>query len=367
MGTKKKCVITGFGSLGGGSWYKEVKKHPDWELIGVVDTNTELLENLDNYGIDEDHAYMSIDDAVKFGDEKPDLNIIATPIYTHHVLCKETMSYDINVICEKNMASTVSQGKQMAQLAIDKPELSTAVGTQYRYFPKYWTAHKFFNDPNNSLGKLAFMRWSSGGNWGEKRSGWRRWLPEVYLEDMCTHWFDLMRYITGLDIVQVRCDTFIPRYSEWQGSSTVFVNVALAHPDDYKHRHNWVWAQLYGDWQARGKGANAFDFHCEKGNAKLGEGWLELEIFKDVEGRKSEEDGFLAVDAGSIEGLDVPFTGQGIILEMMSRSIESKGKNQPGTNFQEAFKSFCGSMAAIKSSHSGKAIYVPDMWEGLLE
>ena len=55
MGKKKTCVVVGFGSLGAGSWFKQVKKHEDFECIGVVDTNTELLENLGNFGIDEDH------------------------------------------------------------------------------------------------------------------------------------------------------------------------------------------------------------------------------------------------------------------------------------------------------------------------
>ena len=133
--SKKKAVIVGFGSLGGGSWFREVKNHPDFDLIGIVDTDTELLENVTNFGLEEEQGYISIDDAVKFG-EKPDLAIIATPIYTHHVLVKETMDLGINVICEKNMASNVIQGKQMVQCAIDHPELCTAVGTQYRYLDR---------------------------------------------------------------------------------------------------------------------------------------------------------------------------------------------------------------------------------------
>ena len=141
MGKKKTCVITGFGSLGGNSWKNAVAKHPDWDLIGVVDTNTEMLDHLEETGvIPEDSAFTTIDDCVNYGEQKPDLNIIATPIYTHHVLVKETMDHDINVVCEKNMASTAYQARQMVQAAIDKPELSTAVGTQYRYFPKFWTA-----------------------------------------------------------------------------------------------------------------------------------------------------------------------------------------------------------------------------------
>jgi predicted dehydrogenase len=209
------------------------------------------------------------------------------------------------------------------------------------------------------------MRWESAGNWGEKRTGWRRWIPEIYLEDMATHWFDLMRYITGMDVVQVKCDTFIPKYSKWQGTSTVFCNLALATPENYKHRKNWVWCQLYGDWQNRGPGYDNFKFFCEKGQAAINKqaGGLDTLQYLDEEGHKYEDDGFITMN--SIENLGVPYTGQGILLEMAKRSMDSKGKNQPGTHFAEAFKSFAITMAAIESSRTGNSVWVPKYWEDL--
>ncbi|SRR6056297_1425221 len=368
MMSNKSVVIVGFGNHAQ-SWKRQIEKHPDFSLDFIVDVNPELLEYTENSGIiEEGNAYMSIDDLMAMSDKKPDLAIIATPIYTHHVLVKETMDHGINVISEKNMASTIYQGRQMVDSAIEHPELCTAVGTQYRYFTKNWVAKQFLQQEDCPIGELAYMKWESAGNWGEKRRGWRRFLQEIYLEDMCTHWFDLLRYQTGMDVVQVKCDTFIPKYSAWQGSSTCFVNCALAHPDDYDHRHNWVWVQLYGDWQRRGPGYDKFEYFGGEGQAELDASWgMKLKIYQDEDGKKWDEDGFIPMDAGSIEGLDVPYQGQGIILEMMRRGIDSKGKNQPGTNYKDAFKSFAVSMAAIESSRNGHSVYVPKYWDGLFE
>ncbi|MHA1896162.1 MAG: Gfo/Idh/MocA family protein [Promethearchaeota archaeon] len=363
----KKIAIIGFGSQAQ-TWLKAIQRHQDWEVSGVIDTNTELLDHVPGLipNLTEDDCFMTIDDMIALSDKgKPDAALICTPIYTHHVLVQEAMDLDINVICEKNMASTIYQGRQMVQAALDKPYLSTAVGTQYRYFTKNWTTHKFFTEPGeNMIGDLAFIRIASAGNWGEKRRGWRRWLQEIYLEDMCTHWFDLLRYWTGMDIVQVYADTFIPKYSKWKGSSTVFVNLALAHKDDYNHRHNWVWAQIYGDWQARGPGFNSFMFYGEKGQAEQDPMWgMKVKLYLDEDGTKWEEDGYLP--QRDIMNLGTDYQGQEIILEMMSRSIDSKGKDQPDTNFIEGFKSFAVSMGAIESSRTGKAVWVPKYWEDM--
>ncbi|NMC07163.1 MAG: Gfo/Idh/MocA family oxidoreductase [Candidatus Lokiarchaeota archaeon] len=363
----KSVVIIGMGGHAN-SWLQTVKKNPEFKLTGIVDIDTELMEHMAQFGLKEDDFFVSIDDYVQ-DKGKPDLAIIATPIYTHHVLVKETMDLGINVICEKNMASTIYQGRQMVQCALDHPELATAIGHQYRFFWHNWLAKCYLRE-HNELGDLAMVRWAGAGNWGEKRKGWRRFLPEVYLEDMMPHYFDLLRYITGLDVVQVKCDTFIPRFSPWQGSSTAFANLALAHPDDYNHRHNWVWAQVYGDWQSRGPGTpdkSYQRFLFAKGEFKLGGSWLEIMKYKNEQGTEFEEEGFLTADAGGdgVEHMGTPYDGQGIILEQVNRCIDSRGKNQALNKFADIFKSFSVSMAAIESSRTGNTIWVPDYWKDM--
>jgi predicted dehydrogenase len=354
----------------GGSWRRSIEKHPDWDLIGIVDTNTEMLENVENMGIglNEDQAYMSIEDAVQYG-EKPDLAVIATPIYSHSSLVREVMGLGINVMSEKNMASTIYQGRQMVQEEINHPELLTGVGTQYRYGTGPWTGKQFFlqNDKPDSeldIGKLGMIRWEDAGYRGESRWGWRRFLQEIYLEDMSVHWFDTIRYITGMDIVQVKADTFMPRYSDWHGSSEVFAQLALAAPDDYNHRHNWVWVQLYGGWQRRGPTSQSFDFYGAKGQAKQSQWGMECKLYTDPKNTtKFEDDGYMPQQ--DIENLGTDYMGHGIMLEQYKRGIEDKGKTQCGTHFKEAFKSFSVAMAAMESSRTGKTVWVPDYWKDM--
>ncbi|MBD3187767.1 hypothetical protein GF325_13105 [Candidatus Bathyarchaeota archaeon] len=374
MKQKKTVVLIGFGGIAR-SWLRNIRGHDEWDLIGIVDINTELLENIHKMvpELDEDQAFMSIENAVRFG-EKPDLAIVCTPIPTHSGLVKEVMDLDINVICEKNMASNIPQAKQMVQYAIDHPELCTATGTQYRYNQHNWTARHFFTTGAylDAIGTLGMMLWHDFGFRGEKRWGWRRFLQDVYLEDMSVHWFDTMRYVTGMNIVQVKADVFKPAYSEWHGSSTVYASLALAKPEDYHDRSKWVWCQFAGDWQ-RGPIADPHnrrqEFYGKKGFARISTFGVEINKYKTWAKMHNdfEQDAYLALDSGSIEGIDKPYTGQGIILEMMSRGIDSGGEKQPGTNFKEAFKSFAVSMACRESSFTGDAVWVPGYWKHLLE
>jgi predicted dehydrogenase len=360
----KTAVIIGFGGHARGSWYKALEKHPDWNLIGIVDTDTELLENVPKMTpLDEDQAYMSIEDVVNYG-EKPDLAIVATPIYNHHVIVNDVMELGINVICEKNMASNINQGRQMVQMAIDHPELSTAMGNQYRFFTSNWTAHKYLHSDDNEIGKLNFIRAHESFNWGGIREGWRRWLQDLNLEDQAIHFFDLLRFITGMDIVQVKADIFIPNFSKWQGSSTTLANLGLAKKEDQKHRRKWTWCEYYSDWQRRGPPEFLWEFSGETGRFEINGNWgLKTWLYEDKEGTKWEEDGYMPVH--DIGDLGTKFDGQSIILEQMKRSIESNGKNQPDTNFKEGFKSFAVTQAALESSRTGETVWVPKYWEDL--
>ena len=365
----KTCIIIGFGGHARNSWFNAVKNHPDFKITGIVDTDSELLDNLNKFGLSSDIGYLAIEDAIQSGN-KPDLAIVATPIYTHHVLVKDCLDNGINVICEKNMATNINQGRQMLQMALDHPELCTAIGTQYRYFKSNWTAHKYLHSNDNQIGNLCFIRAHESFNWPGLRQGWRRWLQDLNLEDQAIHFFDLIRYVSGMDIVHVKADVFIPNFSDWQGSSTTLAHLALAKPEDFNHRRRWVWCEYYSDWQRRGEADYFWEFSGDKGRFVIDNkyGGLHLWLYTDEDGTKWDED-FYPNDANvrdlgkNAEGMY--YDGQSVILEQMSRGIDSGGKMQPDTNFKEAFKSFAVTMACIESSRTGRSIWVPDYWKDM--
>ncbi|MFX0103432.1 MAG: Gfo/Idh/MocA family protein [Candidatus Hodarchaeota archaeon] len=368
--TKKTAVIVGYGGQGR-YWHSSIKKHDGWELIGIVDTDTEMLDNIGSItggALDDDMGYISIEDCVRYG-EKPDLAINSTPNYAHHGITIEIMDLGINVVTEKNMAGTLVQGKQMVQMALDHPELCTAVGTQSRYGMGPWTMKCFIEEctgPDAEIGELAYIDIEDYGYRGARRWGWRRFLEDIYLDDVGAHTLDRLRYITGMEYTQIQASTFIMRGKGdgWYGSTTAIANMGMARPEDFHDRHKWVWVRFAGDWGRHGPTNSKQDYAFTRGRAKISQWGVETMICNDpYDSRKYEEDGYLP--RNDIEGLE-NMAGQQVILEQMSRGIDSGGEKQPGTNFCEAFKSFAATQAFKESSYTGKAVWVPDYWKHFL-
>ncbi len=368
---KKTAVIVGYGGQGS-YWHQEIKRHPDWDLIGIVDTDTEKLANVNAITrdeLDEDQAFTSIEECVQFG-EKPDLAVNATPNYAHHGTSIEIMALGINVITEKNMAGNLVQGKQMVQMALDHPELCTALGTNYRYGVGPWTMRCFMEEctgPDSEIGELAYIDWEDYGFRGEKRWGWRRFLEDIYLDDVGAHSLDTLRYVTQMEYTQVQASNFIMRGKGdgWYGSTTSIGILGMAKPEDFHDRHKWVWVRFVGDWGRRGPTESKQDYAFTKGRAKNSMWGVETFISTDPnDSRIVEEDGYMP--RHDVEGFDQK-VGQQVILEQMSRGIDSGGEIQPGTNFCEGFKSFSATQAFKESSYTGNAVWVPKYWDHFLE
>lgn len=60
--TKKTVVIVGYGGQGK-YWHKSIEEHEDWELIGIIDTDTEMLDNVNAVTggkLDDDMGYAGL-------------------------------------------------------------------------------------------------------------------------------------------------------------------------------------------------------------------------------------------------------------------------------------------------------------------
>ncbi len=363
----KRAIIVGIGGHAH-AWKRALATHEDWSLAAIVDTNTDKLEHAPStWGIPETHAYTTMEEAIHFSKEPYDLAIIETPTFTHHVLSMEALDLDLNVVCEKNMASSIDQGRQMVKAAHARPDLCTAIGTQTRYFTQNWTVKKYYLENKDKLDSITSLNLTYLYNWGKTRQGWRRWLRDLFLEDMAPHHLDLIRYLSDMDVVQVKGVNFKPSFSYFKGSSTTFAILALAKPEDYDNPDNWIYANYRGDWQKKGELYHRLDMNCVGGEINLlekdGKKTVSATLFEDPEGFKYHT--AEVSKTSDIEFNSKNYASELYLLEEMSKGIDSKGKDQPSTNFKDGFKSFAITQGIVESYETNKAVYLPKYWKNL--
>ncbi len=64
-----------------------------------------------------------------------DVAVIATPPFTHHALVVEALQADLNVLCEKPLAMTVAEGREMAELAMERGLVLDSCDSRFRRMP----------------------------------------------------------------------------------------------------------------------------------------------------------------------------------------------------------------------------------------
>jgi hypothetical protein len=106
-----------------------------------------------------------------------------------------------------------------------------------------------------------------------------------------------------------------------------------------------------------------YEVNCNGGRVILMDKELSADIYDDEEGFKWHTDKVPL--SSDVEGNTKNYTEQVYILDQMANGIDSKGKNQPSTNFKEAFKSFVITMGLKESQRTGAKVFLPKYWENL--
>ena len=104
--------------------------------------------------------------------------IIAVPLNQHAPVAIECMEAGLHVLCEKLMARTIKQCKEMIRLA-EKKDLMLAVGHQRHYSVLYEEANHMIKD--GVLGDIKFIRaqWHRNNSF-PGRDAWRKWQYDGY-------------------------------------------------------------------------------------------------------------------------------------------------------------------------------------------
>jgi predicted dehydrogenase len=202
---KIKIAVVGLGI--GKAHIHYYKQIPDVEIIGIVDTNSDVLkETAEKYNL---KPFNSVEELLKT--EIPDGVSICTPPSSHLKLTQIFASKNVHILCEKPMAPRISDCEKMIEVC-EKNKVFLMIGFKKRFSPTYlFLKNKFENDfgiPKWIFAKFALGRVEKEWFWDEKDGGG----PIV---ENTVHVIDLLHFLIGeVKSVYAEGDNlFMPQFS----------------------------------------------------------------------------------------------------------------------------------------------------------
>ncbi|MEY2414361.1 MAG: hypothetical protein QOD84_2967 [Acidobacteriaceae bacterium] len=176
-----------------------------------------------SWGIDR--AYESLQALV--ADKSVQVVHICTPNYLHFEQAKAAIEAGKHVMCEKPLAMTTSESRQLLELA-RKHQRVGGVAYNLRYYPLCQEARSILQ--RGLIGEPKLVHGSFLQDWLLYPADWN-WRLEQKLggelraiSDIGTHWLDLVTWITSLKVTEVCADlaTVVPNRQRPRGRVQTF-------------------------------------------------------------------------------------------------------------------------------------------------
>jgi predicted dehydrogenase len=174
-------------------------------------------------------SYGSLD--ALLADPKVIVVHVTSPNHAHYSQVKQILAAGRHVVCEKPLAMTAEESREMVELAKARKVVS-AVCYNTRFYPLNQHAHGMV--VNGDLGEVRLVTGHYHQDWLAKASDWN-WRLEVgqggalrSVGDIGTHWVDLVSFITGSRVKSVFAElsTFITERQKPVGPVETFAKTS---------------------------------------------------------------------------------------------------------------------------------------------
>jgi predicted dehydrogenase len=202
------------------------------------------------YAIGEPQIEKANQLAAEFGVEKTDADYrriledpavdavhICTPNVLHFPIAKDALEAGKHVICEKPLATSIAQAKQLVKIAAEKKRRNCTTHN-LRCYPMVQHMRRMRED--GDLGEILVVQGGYAQDWLLYDTDWNWRLdskfngPSRCLADIGSHWCDMAEHVTGQRITSVCADLQIFHKTRKQpkGPVETFAGKTLR-PEDY--------------------------------------------------------------------------------------------------------------------------------------
>ncbi|KKK39886.1 dehydrogenase [Mesobacillus campisalis] len=188
----QKILLIGAGTMGmeHASSYNSME---NVQLAGIVDIRKERAAQLT--GQHDAKIFPTMEEALE-NLEQVDVIDICVPTFLHKEYVMKAADYGIDVICEKPLAYSLEDAKEMINYC-DQKNVRLFVGHVVRFFPQYSKARELVL--SGTIGDIGVVRTRRGGNFP---AGWSDWYADNtksggIILDLIIHDFDFLRWTFG--------------------------------------------------------------------------------------------------------------------------------------------------------------------------
>jgi len=199
----------------GTSWYAEfmhfltLRSHPQAELVAICGRNRERAEEMAaKYNIPK--VFTDYKDMIQQSDL--DAIIVAAPDDLHYEITMQALGAGLHVLCEKPLALTVQQAREMYEEA-EKIKVKHMVMFTYRWLPFFRYVYGLINQ--GYIGRCYHCEFRYlMGHGRDKEYQWRfdQKRANGALADMGSHMIDMARWLVGdISRVSAQLGVFVDR------------------------------------------------------------------------------------------------------------------------------------------------------------
>ncbi|MGH7179026.1 MAG: Gfo/Idh/MocA family protein [Tepidisphaeraceae bacterium] len=335
-----RLIQCGMGGMGRAWWNGAVRESEDFELAAIVDViDAPLHEAGDALKIPLDRRFKSL--AAALGAVRADAVLTVTPPPVHAEHAELAFSRGLHVLTEKPIADDLPAALRMVEQA-RAVNRQLVVAQNYRFRPCIQQLKRLIQE--QSVGQLGhghidfYIPADFTGSFREK-------MEFPFLMDMAIHHLDLVRCVTGKNIIRVTTSSFNPPWSWYRHDVGLKMLLEL---------EGGICFSYSGDWSARGR--------CTSWNGtwrlQCAGGAIHLEEDK-VKVSRCEKWGN-EVRTEPVDAAPMKHTDQSAVLSAFARSIRDA---QPAeTSGQDNLWSFAAVVAAsISAKERGRPIDVPPL------
>jgi predicted dehydrogenase len=232
-----KVLQVGAGGFGR-TWLDALAKEPTAEQVALVDVDTAAL-------VDGIPGFTSLDEALR--QTAADIAVVVVPPAAHREIAERCLAAGLPVLVEKPLAGTREDCEALID-ASTRFNRQLAVSQNYRYRPVMETARRVL--ASGELGEIGQAQVDFRIHF-DFRGSFREHMEQPLILDMAVHSFDLIRFVTGLEMADVWARTWNPPWSQFEGDASALALFTMDSGAHIAYSGTWHPRGQFTDWNCR--------------------------------------------------------------------------------------------------------------------